>query len=61
MNIMDEPTRYELLQEALRVTNLSEAEALRKKFMHIRNQGTKAWHKFVGDVEFYRETKIQLT
>lgn len=46
-----EPTDHELLMEALKVSNLPEAEALRVKYIKRRNHGIKSWKRFIKSVD----------
>tara|TARA_R100001163_G_scaffold42965_1_gene32430 strand:- start:4673 stop:4882 length:210 start_codon:yes stop_codon:yes gene_type:complete len=49
--MITEPTDHELLAEAIKVSSLPEADALRRKFMARRNHGDRAWKVFVLSVD----------
>ncbi len=56
---LPEPTQFELLTEAISVRSLTEAEALRRKFMRQRGAGVKAWKRFLVSVEVFEKAMKQ--
>ena len=48
---MSREDRATLMEAALQVKSIWDAEELRRTFFRFRNNGTKAWGKFLDDVD----------